>query len=219
MKIFLDTANVEEIRQAAALGVLDGVTTNPSLVAREKREFRRVIQEICEIVKGPVSAETVSLDAEGMVREGRELASWASNIVVKVPMTAEGLKATRALAHEGIRVNMTLIFSANQALLAATAGAWCVSPFAGRLDDISWDGMELVAEIAGIFDIHGIGTRVLAASIRHPMHVLQAAKAGADIATMPAKVFQQLIQHPLTDKGLQQFLADWEKTKEKAKQP
>ncbi len=209
MKIFLDTANVEEIRQAAALGVLDGVTTNPSLVAREKREFRRVIQEICEIVKGPVSAETVSLDAEGMVREGRELASWAPNIVVKVPMTAEGLKATRALAQEGIRVNMTLVFSVPQAILAAKVGAYFVSPFIGRLDDIGHDGLQLIRDLRPIFRTYGFTTQILAASVRHPMHVVEAARAGADIVTMPFGVFQALLKHPLTDRGLERFLADW----------
>jgi transaldolase len=209
MKIFLDTANVEEIRQAAALGVLDGVTTNPSLVAREKREFRRVIQEICEIVKGPVSAETVSLDAEGMVREGRELASWAPNIVVKVPMTAEGLKATRALAQEGIRVNMTLVFSVPQAILAAKVGAYFVSPFIGRLDDIGHDGLQLIRDLRPIFRTYGFTTQILAASVRHPMHVVEAARAGADIVTMPFSVFQALLKHPLTDRGLERFLADW----------
>jgi transaldolase len=217
MDLYLDTAEVSEIREIASWGVLGGVTTNPSLVAKSGRGFEEVIREISAIVQGPVSAEVTATEAAAMIAEGRKLAAIDPNVVVKLPTIVEGLKACKALSAEGIRVNMTLIFSANQALLAAHAGAWCVSPFAGRLDDISWDGMDLVAEIAQIFDIHAIGTRVLAASIRHPMHVLQAAKAGADIATMPAKVFQQLIQHPLTDKGLQQFLADWEKSKEKAK--
>ncbi|PZA06938.1 MULTISPECIES: fructose-6-phosphate aldolase [unclassified Meiothermus] len=217
MDLYLDTAEVSEIREIASWGVLAGVTTNPSLVAKSGRDLEEVIREISEIVQGPVSAEVTATEAAAMIAEGRKLAAIDPNVVVKLPTIVEGLKACKALSAEGIRVNMTLIFSANQALLAARAGAWCVSPFAGRLDDISWDGMDLVAEIAQIFDIHGIGTRVLAASIRHPVHVLQAAKAGADIATMPAKVFQQLIQHPLTDKGLQQFLADWEKSKEKAK--
>lgn len=219
MDLYLDTAEVSEIREIASWGVLGGVTTNPSLVAKSGRGFEEVIREISAIVQGPVSAEVTALEAPAMIAEGCKLAAIDPNVVVRLPTIVEGLKACKALSAEGIRVNMTLIFSANQALLAAHAGAWCVSPFAGRLDDISWDGMDLVAEIAQIFDIHAIGTRVLAASIRHPMHVLQAAKAGADIATMPAKVFQQLIQHPLTDKGLQQFLADWEKFKEKAKQP
>lgn len=219
MDLYLDTAEVSEIREIASWGVLGGVTTNPSLVAKSGRGFEEVIREISAIVQGPVSAEVTAMEAPAMIAEGRKLAAIDPNVVVKLPTIVEGLKACKALSAEGIRVNMTLIFSANQALLAAHAGAWCVSPFAGRLDDISWDGMDLVAEIAQIFDIHAIGTRVLAASIRHPMHVLQAAKAGADIATMPVKVFQQLIQHPLTDKGLQQFLADWEKFKEKAKQP
>lgn len=211
MKFFIDTANVEEIRRANDLGVISGVTTNPSLVAKEGRDFTQVLREIVGIVNGPISAEVISLDAQGMVEEGEKLASIHPNIVIKVPMTAEGLKATKMFAQRGIKTNVTLIFSANQALLAARAGATFVSPFIGRLDDISQDGMHLVREIAQIFRIHGIGTEIIAASIRHPLHVTQAALAGAHIATCPYAVIEKMIKHPLTDQGIERFLADWGK--------
>jgi len=209
MNLFLDTANVEEIKEAYSWGVISGVTTNPSLVAKEGKEFFPTIQEIAAIVDGPISAEAVSTDAEGMIREARQLAALAPNVVVKLPMTTASLKATKVLAAEGIRVNMTLIFSANQALLAALAGAAYVSPFVGRLDDIGHDGMDVVAEIVEIFANYGMPTEVIAASIRHPAHVLQAAHAGADIATVPYKVLQTMTGHPLTDAGIERFLADY----------
>jgi len=215
MKLFLDTANLGEIKEAASLGVLDGVTTNPTLIARESGTFREIITSICEMVDGPVNAEVVATDSEGMVREGRELAAIHRNIVVKIPVIPEGLKAVKKLASEGIRVNVTLVFSATQALLAAKAGASYVSPFVGRLDDVSNSGMEIVREIVSIFRNYDFKTEVLAASLRHPMHVVEAAKMGAHIATMPFKVFEQLLKHPLTDVGLQRFLADWEKAKER----
>src|SRR5712692_140596 len=215
MKFFLDTANLDEIRQAAALGVLDGITTNPTLVAKEKRPFREHILEICEIVKnGVVNAEVVSTDTEGMVREGRELASWHPNIVVKVPMTPDGVRAMNVLTREGIRINVTLVFSPTQALIVAKAGAYFVSPFLGRLDDIAQDGLQVVREILQIYRAYNFETQVLAASLRHPMHVVEAAKMGAHIGTMPFKVFEQLFKHPLTDRGLEAFLKDWEKARE-----
>jgi transaldolase len=210
MKFFLDTANVDEIRKVNDLGILDGVTTNPSLVAKEKRNFRQTITEICQIVHGPVSAETVSLDWEGMVREGRELATWAPNVYVKVPLTADGLRAVKTLSSEGIKTNVTLVFSAPQGLLAAKAGASIVSPFIGRLDDIGQEGMVLVRDLRQIYSNYGYATEILAASIRHPVHVVEAAKAGADIATMPFAVIMSLIKHPLTDRGIERFLADWQ---------
>ncbi len=209
MDLYLDTAEVKEISEIAAWGVLAGVTTNPTLIAKAGRPLEPTIKEICEIVQGPVSAEVVSTGAADMVAEGRRLASISEHVVVKLPTTVDGLKACKILSSEGIRVNMTLVFSANQALLCAKAGAWCVSPFLGRIDDISWEGMELVREIVELFQVQNLGTRVLAASIRHPRHVTQAAMLGADIATMPAKVFQQLVKHPLTDAGLKTFLEDW----------
>ncbi|MCZ6780121.1 MAG: fructose-6-phosphate aldolase [Nitrospirae bacterium] len=209
MKIFLDTANVKEIQEAADLGLLDGVTTNPSLVSKEGRSFREVLLEICRMVDGPISAEVVSVEAEAMVKEGRELAKIHKNIVVKCPLIPEGLKATKRLAAEGIRVNVTLCFSPTQALLAAKAGAWCVSPFIGRLDDISTNGMELIRQILAIFRNYDFKTLVLVASVRHPLHVVEAALAGGHICTMPYAVFQQLVKHPLTDIGLKKFLADW----------
>jgi transaldolase len=213
MKFFIDTANLDEIREAQAQGVLDGVTTNPSLVAKEGNvDFKQHIAAICEITQGPVSAEVTSLDLDGMLREGREYARIAPNVVVKCPLTTDGLKATRALTDEGIRVNVTLCFSAAQAILAAKAGAAYISPFLGRLDDIGQNGLGLLAEIVEIYDNYDWGTEVLAASIRHPIHVVDAARMGADVATMPFKVIQQLIKHPLTDKGLEQFLADWKKS-------
>lgn len=213
MKFFLDTANVKEIREGAALGIVDGVTTNPSLLAKESGDPEDVLREICALVDGPISAEVVATDAEGMVREGRHWAALHDNIVIKCPCTLEGLKATKVLAGEGRRVNMTLIFSPSQALLAAKAGARYVSPFVGRLDDVSTPGMELVADIVQIFDNYDFDCEVLAASLRHPLHVVEAAKIGAHVATMPFSVLTALIKHPLTDIGLQRFLADWEKAK------
>lgn len=215
MDLYLDTAEVSEIKEIASWGVLAGVTTNPSLIAKSGRPLEPTIKEICQIVQGPVSAEVVSSTATEMIAEGRRLAAIDSHVVVKLPTTVEGLKACKALSAEGIRVNMTLVFSANQALLSAKAGAWCVSPFLGRIDDISWEGMELIREIVELFQVQNLSTRILAASIRHPRHVTQAAMLGADIATMPAKVFQQLIKHPLTDLGLQAFLEDWAKASTK----
>lgn len=214
MKIFLDTANIAEIREAANLGVVDGITTNPSLVAKEGRDFKELLKEICSIVHGPVSAEVVSTDAAGMMREARELVTIADNIVVKVPLIGEGLKAVKCLKVEGIRTNVTLCFSPNQALLAAKAGAYIVSPFVGRLDDISTSGMELISQILTIYRNYGYETQVLVASIRHPIHVVEAATMGADIGTMPYKVFEQLLKHPLTDIGLEKFLSDWKKAQQ-----
>ncbi|MEW6219126.1 MAG: fructose-6-phosphate aldolase [Thermodesulfobacteriota bacterium] len=211
MKFFIDTANTTEIREAVALGMVDGVTTNPSLVAKEKRSFTEILTEICSLVEGPVSAEVISLEAAGMVAEARKLAGIAPNIVVKVPMTMEGLKATRMLAAEGIRTNVTLVFSSSQALLAAKAGATFVSPFVGRLDDISESGMGLVEEIMAIYENYGFATEVIVASVRHPRHVVEAAVLGAHIATIPFKVIQQLANHPLTDLGIERFLNDWKK--------
>jgi transaldolase len=210
MKFFLDTANVKEIHEAASLGLLDGVTTNPSLVAKEGRSFKEMLIEICKIVDGPISAEVVSVEANAMVKEGKELAKIHKNIVVKVPLIAEGLKATKKLAAEGIKVNVTLCFSPTQALLAAKAGAWCVSPFIGRLDDISSNGMELIRQILTIYRNYDFKTLVLVASVRHPQHVVEAALAGGHICTMPFAIFQQMVKHPLTDNGLKKFLADWE---------
>lgn len=210
MKFFLDTANVKEILEAASLGLLDGVTTNPSLVAKEGRSFKEVLVEICNIVDGPISAEVVSLEADAMVKEGKGLAKIHKNIVVKVPLIAEGLKATKRMAAEGIKVNVTLCFSPTQALLAAKAGAWCVSPFIGRLDDISSNGMELIRQILTIYRNYDFKTQVLVASVRHPQHVVEAALAGGHICTMPFSIFQQMVKHPLTDSGLKKFLADWE---------
>ncbi|MFG6114043.1 fructose-6-phosphate aldolase [Halobacillus sp. MO56] len=213
MKFFIDTANIDDIKEANALGILAGVTTNPSLVAKEGVSFHERLQEITAEVDGSVSAEVVSEDAEGMIREGKELAAIAPNITVKVPMTMEGLKAVKALADLNIKVNVTLIFSANQALLAARAGAAYVSPFLGRLDDIGHNGLELIAQIAEIFDRHGIETEIIAASVRHPVHVTEAAMNGAHIATVPFKVLNQLVKHPLTDQGIEKFLADWNQQK------
>jgi transaldolase len=213
MKIFLDTASLDEIREGALLGVVDGVTTNPSLLAKEKGDPEEILHAICETVKGPVSAEVVATDAEGMIREGRHWATVHEHIVVKCPCTPDGLKATKVLGGEGTRVNMTLIFSPTQALLAAKAGARYVSPFVGRLDDIATPGMELVADILQIFDNYDYDCEVLAASLRHPMHVVEAAKVGAHIGTMPFSVFNALLKHPLTDIGLKRFLDDWEKAR------
>src|SRR5210317_594919 len=211
MKFFIDTANIEEIKEAYALGMVDGVTTNPSLIAKEKRPFKELLREICELVDGPVNGEVVSLDAEGMVEEGRKLAAFHPNIVVKLPMTTEGLKAVKILNSENIRTNVTLIFSSMQALMAAKAGASYVSPFVGRLDDISQVGMELVSDMMNIYANYGYETEVIVASIRNPIHVVEAALIGADIATIPFKVIDQLAKHPLTDIGMEKFLADWEK--------
>lgn len=215
LRIFLDTANIEEIKAAAELGIISGVTTNPTLVAREGRPLRQVVEEICRLVDGPVSAEVISQDAPGMVEEARELASIHPNVVIKIPMTAEGLKAVKALSREGIKTNVTLVFSANQALLAALAGATFVSPFIGRIDDVGQEGMEVLHDVVSIFAQYGFNTEIIAASIRHPLHVLEAARLGADIATVPYSVLLQMIKHPLTDIGLAKFLADWEKLKAK----
>lgn len=213
MKFFIDTANLKEIHEAAELGLIDGVTTNPSLIAKEGNvEFRQHVAAICEIVQGDVSVEVTSLDVEGMLREGRDYAKIAPNVVVKCPLTIDGLKATRKLTDEGTKVNVTLCFSAAQAILAAKAGAAYISPFLGRLDDVGQNGLELLAEIVEIYDNYGWKTEVLAASIRHPIHVVEAARMGAHVATLPFKVIEQLVKHPLTDKGLEQFLADWKKS-------
>ena len=211
MKFFIDTANIEEIKKAYALGMVDGVTTNPSLIAKENRPFEELLQEICELVDGPVNGEVVSLDAEGMVEEGRKLAAFHPNIVVKIPMTTEGLKAVKTLNSENIRTNVTLIFSSMQALMAAKAGASYVSPFIGRLDDISQVGMDLVSDIMSIYGNYGYEAEIIVASVRNPIHVVEAALIGADIATIPFKVIGQLAKHPLTDIGMEKFLADWEK--------
>jgi transaldolase len=213
MKIFLDTANVSEIKKANDTVQLDGVTTNPTLIMKEGRDYRETLKEICNIVDGPVSAETISLDAGGMIREGREFAKLHKNIIIKVPMTQEGMKACRQLTDMGIRVNVTLCFSASQALLAAKSGAYIVSPFVGRLDDIGQNGMDLIREIRQIYSNYGFKTQILVASVRHPIHVKEAVLIGADIATIPYKVFEQLFQHALTDKGIKTFLDDWEKVR------
>jgi transaldolase len=211
MKIFTDTGSIKDIEALASLGILDGVTTNPSLMAKEKGEARQIIKEICRIVQGPVSAEVVATDTEGMLREGRDLASIDPHVVVKVPLTRDGIKACRILASEGTRVNVTLVFSATQALLAAKVGAAYVSPFIGRLDDVSTDGMALIEQIVEIFDNYEFSTEVLVASVRHPMHVVQAARIGADICTCPPAVIDSMFKHPLTDTGLEKFLKDHEK--------
>lgn len=213
MKFFIDTANVDEIREANEMGMVDGVTTNPSLIAKEGRDFKEIIQEICRIVDGPISAEAISLDARGMIEEARDLAAIHKNIVVKIPMTIEGMKAVRTLSAEGIGTNVTLVFSPLQALMAAKAGATFVSPFVGRLDDLSQDGMELVEQIVSIYDNYGYQTEVIVASIRNPIHVLETGLIGADIATIPFSVLKKLAAHPMTDKGIQAFLDDWEKAK------
>jgi transaldolase len=213
VKFFIDTANIEEIREAASLGIVDGVTTNPSLVAKEGRDFGQVLREIVSLVNGPISAEVTALDAPGMVKQGRELAAVHPNVVVKIPLTKEGLKACKTLRGEDIPVNVTLCFSASQAILAAKCGASYVSPFVGRLDDVSEVGMDLIRTIRAIYDNYGFETEILAASIRHPLHVVDSALAGADVATMPFKVMMQLYDHPLTDAGLKKFLADWETLK------
>ncbi|HVQ56451.1 MAG TPA: fructose-6-phosphate aldolase [Pyrinomonadaceae bacterium] len=213
MKFFIDTANLDEIKEANELGMIDGVTTNPSLVAKEGDvDFKEHLAKICALVKGDISAEVTALDTEGMLKEGREYAKVASNVVVKCPMTLDGLKATRILTEEGIGVNVTLCFSAAQAILAAKAGARYISPFIGRLDDVATDGMQLIRDIVQIYENYDFDTQVLAASIRHPMHIVDCALAGADVATIPFKVIKQLVQHPLTDKGLDAFLSDWKKS-------
>jgi len=211
MKIYIDTANVEQIKKSIQLGYVDGVTTNPSLISKEEGEPKEILREICKVVEGPVSAEVIAIKSEAMVEEAKELAKIAKNIVIKIPMTEEGLKAVSSLSKDGIKTNVTLVFSSNQALLAARAGATYVSPFVGRLDDIGQDGIGLVNEIISIFEIHGLPTEVIAASIRHPDHVKMAALAGADIATIPFNVLEKMVKHPLTDIGLEKFLADWKK--------
>jgi transaldolase len=211
MQFFIDTANLSEIRDAMDMGLVDGVTTNPTLMSKEAADWREIAGEICKLVPGPVSLEVIALDAEGMVREAKDLMQYGPNVVVKVPMTAEGLKAVRILKSMDIETNVTLIFSANQALLAAKAGAAYVSPFLGRLDDVGQDGMELVHQILGIYSNYGFATKIIVASVRSPLHVLDAAMAGAHIATVPYKILTQLMAHPLTDKGIEAFLKDWEK--------
>lgn len=218
MKIFLDTANVEEIKRALEWGLCDGVTTNPTLIARERRPFRQVIQEICRLVDGPVSAEVTALDAEGMVKEAKEISSWAPNIVIKVPLIPEGVKAIHILSKEGIKCNATLIFSLNQAILAAKAGAAFCSPFVGRLDDIGHDGMNLVEQIIKAYQNYNFNTQVIVASVRHPRHVIRAALIGAHIVTLPFRVLELMFKHPLTDIGLERFLADWKAVEEGLKQ-
>jgi transaldolase len=215
MKLFIDTANIDEIKEATELGLIDGITTNPTLIAREGKEFMQIVKEICEIVDGPISLEAVSTKSKNMIKEAQGLAKIHSNVVVKIPMTREGLIATRQLAMEGIHVNMTLVFSSTQALLAAKTGAAYVSPFIGRLDDISHCGMDLVEQILTIYDNYDFDTEIIVASIRNPLHVLEAALIGADIATVPFKVIEQLIKHPLTDIGVERFLKDWEKVENK----
>lgn len=216
MKIFLDTAEIEEIRTAARWGVLDGVTTNPTLYAKVGGSYDELLQQICEITSGPVSAEVIAEDVEGMLREGRHFAKLAPNIVVKIPMSEVGLEAIYRLADEGIKTNCTLIFTANQGLLAAKAGAYLLSPFVGRLDDINQDGMDVIRELVGIIEAHDMDAQVLVASVRHPRHVTEAALLGADIATVPFKVLQQMVHHPLTDKGIKTFREDWEKARAEA---
>jgi transaldolase len=213
MKFFIDTANIDEIKEAAALGVLDGVTTNPSLVSKEGKDFRKLLDEILKIVNGPVSAEVISTDYEGILKEGRDLASIHKNIVVKVPLIKEGLKAVKTLTSEGVKVNVTLCFSPTQAILAAKAGATYVSPFVGRLDDISTSGMDLISQIVQIFRNYDYKTQVLVASVRHPLHVVEAALIGADVCTIPFEVIKKMFNHPLTDIGLDKFLSDWKKLK------
>ena len=215
MKFFIDTANINEIKEAASLGVLDGVTTNPSLVSKEGKSFTTLLKEICAIVDGPISAEVISLDYAGMLKEAHELVKIHDNIVVKIPLVKEGLKAVKTLAGEGLKTNVTLCFSANQALLAAKAGATYISPFIGRLDDIGSEGMALIEQIITIYHNYSFPTQVLVASVRHPMHVIEAAMLGADVCTMPFKVIDQLVKHPLTDRGIDQFLSDWKKTQGK----
>lgn len=210
MQIFLDTANFSEIKTAVELGVISGVTTNPTLVAREGRDFQELVKEIAQIVPGPVSAEVISTEAAGMIQEARQLVKLGPNVIIKIPMIAEGLKAVKTLSSEGIKTNVTLVFSVNQALLAALAGAAYVSPFIGRLDDISYDGMQVIKDIVQVFNNYRLPAQVIAASIRHPMHTVEAAKAGAHVATVPYKILLQMIEHPLTKSGVERFLADWQ---------
>jgi len=210
MKLFIDTANVQEIKEINDWGVISGVTTNPSLIVKEGRDFKEVIKEITGIIDGPISAEVISLEAEGMIEEARDLDKIHRNIVVKIPMTKDGLKAVKVLSKEGIKTNVTLIFSANQALLAARAGATYVSPFIGRMDDIGNEGIAIIGDISQIFDIHAIDTEIISASIRHPIHVIESAKMGAHIATIPYKIFEAMVKHPMTDLGIEKFLKDWE---------
>jgi transaldolase len=215
MKLFIDTANIEEIRQASRWGVIAGVTTNPSLIAKEGRDFRTVVGEICKLIDGPISAEVTSLTSSQMIAEGEKIAKWHKNIVIKIPLNEEGIIACKALSGAGIKTNVTLCFSANQAMMAALAGATYVSPFIGRLDDINEDGMQLIADIRQIYNNYGYKTQILAASIRHPVHVTKSALLGADVATVPFKVLQQMFRHPLTDAGLKKFMEDWEKMQKK----
>jgi transaldolase len=215
MKIFIDTANLEQIKEANSWGILDGVTTNPTLVAKEGCEFEKRVKDICEIVDGPISAEAVSMNSEGMIKEARQLSKIHKNVIVKIPMTAEGLKAVKILSKEGVKTNVTLVFSPNQALLAAKAGATYVSPFVGRLDDISHNGMDLVRDIVTIYRNYGFKTQVIAASMRHPVHVTEAAMAGAHVATVPYDILKKMLKHNLTDEGIQKFLKDWEKVPKK----
>ncbi len=215
MKIFIDTANLDQIKEANSWGILDGVTTNPSLVAKEGCEFEKRVKDICEIVDGPISAEAVSMDSEGMIKEARRLSKMHKNVIVKIPMTAEGLKAVKVLSKEGVKTNVTLVFSPNQALLAAKAGATYVSPFVGRLDDISHNGMDLVRDIVTIYRNYGFKTQVIAASIRHPVHVTEAALAGVHVATVPFDILEKMLKHNLTDEGIHKFLKDWEKVPKK----
>jgi len=215
MKFFIDTANIEQIREAASTGIIDGVTTNPTLLSREEGSYRDILKEICSIVSGPVSAEVTSLDAEGMVKEGKELCKIADNIIIKVPCTREGVKAIQMFRKEGIQTNATLCFSANQGLMVAKAGATYVSPFVGRLDDVGNPGMEIVRDLVTIYSNYSFATQIIVSSVRHPQHVYEAAMLGADVATIPYAVFEKLIKHPLTDVGLEKFLADWEKVKER----
>lgn len=209
MKLFIDTANIEEIKEAESLGIICGVTTNPSLISKEGRDFKQVVKEIADIVDGPISAEVISLNSDDMINEGRELSKIHKNIVIKVPMTKDGLKAVKVLSNEGIQTNVTLIFSSAQALLAARSGATYVSPFVGRLDDVGQDGISLIEEISSMFDIHGIETEIIAASIRHPIHAINSALAGSHIATVPFKVLSQMTMHPQTDLGIEKFMSDW----------
>lgn len=209
MKFFIDTANIDEIKEAAAMGLLDGVTTNPSLVAKEKKDFKELLKEIIEVVDGPISAEVVSTDYEGMLKEAEELSAIHKNIVIKIPLIPEGIKAVKTLSNKGIKTNVTLCFSASQAILAAKAGATYISPFVGRLDDISHSGMQLIEQIVTIYDNYGFETEILVASIRHPLHLVEAAEMGADVATIPFGVIKKLFNHPLTDSGLEKFLSDW----------
>ncbi|MCD6552357.1 fructose-6-phosphate aldolase [Thermotoga sp.] len=217
MKIFLDTANLEEIKKGVEWGIVDGVTTNPTLISREGAEFKQRVKEICDLVRGPVSAEVVSLDYEGMVKEARELAQLSEYVVIKIPMTPDGIKAVRTLSAEGIKTNVTLVFSPAQAILAAKAGATYVSPFIGRMDDLSNDGMRMLAEIVEIYDNYGFETKIIAASIRHPMHVVEAALVGVDVVTMPFTVLEKLFKHPMTDLGIERFMNDWKKYLENLK--